>query len=70
MVIVVLVIGLIGGVVGGYLLMNDNSSNPDNISSFEECAAAGNIIQESYPPVCRTPDGKSFTKKVSVPVGD
>lgn len=30
------------------------------ISSFEECVAAGNPIQESYPEVCLTKNGKRF----------
>ncbi len=34
------------------------------ISTFEECAAAGYPILETYPEQCRTPDGKSFTKVV------
>lgn len=32
------------------------------ISNFEECAAAGYPIQESYPEQCRTKDGRSFTR--------
>jgi hypothetical protein len=34
---------------------------PD-IASFEECAAAGYPVAESYPEICRTPDGRSFTR--------
>jgi hypothetical protein len=30
------------------------------VTSFEECAAAGNPVQESYPEVCATKDGKRF----------
>lgn len=37
---------------------------PVQIRNFDECAAAGYPIQEKYPPVCSTPDGKSFTQKV------
>lgn len=37
------------------------------ISSFEECAAAGNPIMESYPRQCATKDGRSFTEEVVVP---
>ena len=32
------------------------------ITSFEECAAAGYPIMESYPEQCKTPDGKTFVK--------
>lgn len=31
-----------------------------DVHSFEECAAAGYPVQESYPEVCVTPDGKRF----------
>lgn len=31
-----------------------------NIDSFEKCVSAGNPIQESYPEVCLTRDGKRF----------
>jgi len=34
-----------------------------NIDSFEDCAAAGYPIQESFPERCVTPDGQSFTKQ-------
>ncbi len=33
-----------------------------SIDSFEECAAAGNPVMESYPRQCRTPDGKHFVE--------
>lgn len=35
-----------------------------NITSYEECAAAGYPIMESYPEQCRTPDGRTFTRNV------
>ena len=34
----------------------------DGIHSFEECAAAGNPVMESYPRQCRTADGKHFVE--------
>lgn len=34
-------------------------------SNFEECAAAGGQVMESYPRQCRTPDNKHFTETVS-----
>lgn len=33
------------------------------INSFDECAAAGYPIQESYPERCSVPGGQSFTKQ-------
>ena len=37
---------------------------PAVISSFEECAAAGYPIAQSYPPQCRSPDGRNFAEDV------
>jgi hypothetical protein len=40
----------------------------EEITSFEECVAAGYPVMESYPEQCMTPEGKSFTREVdSVP---
>ncbi len=40
-----------------------------NISSFEECKAAGYPIMESYPEQCKTPNGKYFTRLIrEVPI--
>lgn len=36
-----------------------------DIDSFEDCAAAGYPIMESYPEQCATPDGRSFTRDIS-----
>ncbi len=36
-----------------------------SIDSFEECAAAGNLVMESYPRQCRTSDGKHFVEIIS-----
>lgn len=34
------------------------------ISSFEDCAAAGYPIMESYPEQCQTPDGRTFARRI------
>ncbi|GMU25618.1 hypothetical protein KJZ71_00300 [Patescibacteria group bacterium] len=34
------------------------------VTSFDECAAAGYPILESYPERCLTPDGRSFTRDI------
>ena len=34
------------------------------IKSFEECAAAGYPIMETYPEQCRTPDGRVFVREL------
>jgi hypothetical protein len=51
---------ILGGAVG-YLAGYEHGSQ-DEITSFEECVAAGNPIMESYPEQCRTKDGKHFTR--------
>lgn len=38
---------------------------PQSINSFEECAAAGYPIMESYPRQCAVPGGPSFTEVFS-----
>lgn len=39
------------------------------ITSFEECAAAGYPIMESFPEQCRTPDGKTFVRIINTASG-
>ena len=43
-----------------------NKKSGDTLASnYDECTnSAGSIIQESYPPVCVTKDGKRFTQTV------
>lgn len=36
-----------------------------SVGSFEECVKAGYPVMETYPPQCKTPDGKSFTQQQS-----
>lgn len=40
------------------------SEQVKQISSFEECVAAGFPVQESYPAQCSTADGRSFTQEI------
>jgi hypothetical protein len=58
-----IIIGLVLGaaVITGVHLTKD-SSKTMTISTFEQCAAAGYPVQESFPERCTTPDGQSFTK--------
>lgn len=42
----------------------ETQNPPAAFTNFEECAAAGYPIQESYPPRCSTPDGKTFTEDI------
>lgn len=45
-----------------YALGNDTAAN---INSFDECAAAGYPIAESYPEQCIVPGGPSFTRTLT-----
>jgi len=50
-----------------FLVMQGKNKTPSeviSVSTFEECAAAGYPIQESYPERCSTPDGKTFTRDI------
>lgn len=35
------------------------------ITSYDECVAAGNMVQESYPAVCVTVDGQRFIQEIA-----
>lgn len=39
-----------------------------DITSFDECVAAGYPVMESYPRQCRTPDGPTFTEIIDGPI--
>jgi len=43
------------------------TTSEENINSFEDCAAAGYPIMESYPRQCRTVGGKHFVEEIEVP---
>ena len=53
-------------IAAGLLIYVSYSSNLHEISvaisNYEECAAAGYPIMESYPEQCATPDGRTFTR--------
>ena len=62
----VLFILFILAVITGILIGLDTVTRTDltdAIDSFEDCAAAGYPVMESYPEQCATPDGKSLTKQ-------
>lgn len=52
-------------IVGIAIWQLKSRENPQNITSFDECAAAGYPVMESYPEQCKTPDGRTFTKQAS-----
>lgn len=66
-------------VVAGLLLWfisGQEQGRTEPVTSFEECAAAGYPIMESYPEQCRTPDGRTFVRDISndeydqMPIGE
>lgn len=44
----------------GLLVLSISKNQSPVITSYEECVMAGNSITETVPPVCVTPDGKTF----------
>ena len=55
-------------IVAGFLLSLPSqtpSGDVSAISTFEECAAAGYPVMESYPEQCATPDGRTFIRDIS-----
>ncbi len=59
-----LIIGGIVIVILAFILVfgKNPKKNLEKITDFESCAKAGNPVQESYPSICRTSDGKTFTQ--------
>lgn len=55
-------LALAAAVTAGYYVFQSQSAKTD-INNFDDCAAAGYPIQESYPARCVTPDGQSFTQE-------
>jgi eight-cysteine-cluster-containing protein len=47
------------------LSANTERQRVASITNFDECAAAGYPIMESYPEQCRTSDGRTFVRDVS-----
>lgn len=42
----------------------ENNQNQKEITNFEECVLAGNLVMESYPRQCRTADNKTFVEDI------
>jgi hypothetical protein len=53
------VVILIGGLVYAWVHIREEGKILD-ISTYEECVAAGYPVMESYPTRCATPDGRTF----------
>jgi hypothetical protein len=58
-----LFVSLIFVSIYAYFYVKNNSFTPTkDISTFEECAAAGYPIMESYPEQCHVPGGSTYTR--------
>lgn len=45
-----------------------SEAEPSQVTSFEECVAAGYPVMESYPLQCMTPDGETFMQEITDPM--
>jgi hypothetical protein len=55
-----LVLAVIGLGIVGWFAWERPSKTPHDITTYAACVEAGNPVQESYPSVCVTEDGKRF----------
>lgn len=62
--ILVIALGVLIVFAGAYVfwINNKGTTEADSITTFEQCAAAGNPIMESYPEQCAAA-GKTFVKQ-------
>lgn len=68
----VLVLALVAGlgITGIYIATRPEAPEPVSVApvlSFEDCAAAGYPVMESYPRQCRTPDGRVYAEELPAP---
>lgn len=63
----VLLLGV--GAIIGYFVASGAGERDTRISNFEECAAAGNPVMESYPRQCRA-NGVLYVEQITVPPSD
>jgi eight-cysteine-cluster-containing protein len=64
----IIAIALIGVGVAVFDWLEVGAIKDSTITSFEECAAAGNPVMESHPRQCRTEGGKLFVENIAVEV--
>ncbi len=61
---IVIIVLIVAAGISGFLFWQ-NQKKIASISNFEECAAAGYPILDSYPARCLTPDKRSFTQELT-----
>jgi len=63
-----IIVGIIAialvGVAGSFWLYQSISAPVGEINSFDDCAAAGYPVMESYPRQCRIPGGEAFVEDI------
>lgn len=62
-----LAVGAVIGYAIGYDAGWERATPAQRITNFEECAAAGNPVMESYPRQCRA-DGRLFVEEIDEPI--
>jgi hypothetical protein len=62
-IMILIIVVLLAALIIFYFLGKKESPKSD-ITSFEECVAAGNPVMESYPPQCKTKDGRLFVEDI------
>lgn len=67
-ILLIVVFSLVAVFTFGYLNNRTKEERMKKINSFAECADAGYPILESYPEQCKTPDGRTFIKDISVTI--
>ena len=66
---IVIVLSIIGALLLAFA-QNRQQGQLLSITNFDECAAAGYPIMESYPERCRTPDGRTFVNERQITSND
>ncbi len=44
------------------------TDDPQEISSFADCVAAGNAVMESHPRQCKSAEGETFVEEIDLPI--
>jgi len=70
--ILLVLVGILGiaGIVAASGIFTKSEApvaNAPEVLSFEDCAAAGYPLMESYPRQCATPDGRTFAEELPAP---
>lgn len=69
--LILVLAGIAGAILNSVEMQKEKirkNNTADLINTFEECAAAGFPVMESYPRQCRTSEGKHFTEEIEAPL--